>query len=821
MTIVDNLSHTHWFPLGPAPISTPSVGLGVAAGRIEAAAADPTDPFVMYLAADNGGVWKTATWTNEPDGQPAWLALSDGERSLDFSGYHPLVVHPANHDLVLGAVSGLGAGVLKSTNGGLSWTLLGNDLFEGATLGSVAVHPAKTSILYVSVWEGGPGGGVYGSTDGGLNWKNTTAFHTGGASDVILAKWNPQILFAGLIESSSTAGVYRSSDGGDSWDIMGGSGLPSVLFVAGMIRLESASTPGTVYVSLYQNELDGSTTVGRFRTTDDGQSWAPLAPTPGDSELRSWHVVLAVDARDGDHVLVNDKYALYESTDGGHSWTAAESIGDDWVNVTFDADDNVVATADRNIYLYDRETKAWLVRVGNLAITEFYDITLDQQNPDLLYGISQDHFDAVKFDGYNPWSYMNGGGGEAGKVLVDPGNSDLLYVYNPLDPKNMVQRSTDGGQSWTAILGTDEFAGEDEQTLYDRSYSTQKSFVMDPNSPSRLLVGTKKILETTDAGSGTPTWKEFASGLSGSGDAQYITALAISSDGQAVYAATADGHVWLKRPNKFWEQRDQGLFGPDSGRIVDIRIDPADQLRAFAVNTGAGRVWYFSEQGGLLQWTNVSGDLPKALRVGSIFVDWQYSIPCLYVGTERGVYQSVDMGQHWNKFGLFLPSTVVADLQSIPALDVLAAGTFGRGVWEILVSPSRIKGWVFEDLDGNGIPGRDDRGISGVTVFLDVGENGRPGEFEYRTTTDEHGNYVFEKVPPGTYALRQIPPPGYVQSTRSVGRIAVAGSDLTVDFGNHPRRDRVGERKPYAYISDLNALPGRMAGEPVGDGDEI
>jgi hypothetical protein len=100
---------------------------------------------------------------------PTWLPVSDGQPSLDFAGYHPLVVHPANPDLVLGLVSGTGAGVLKSTNGGLGWQLLGNGLFEGASLGSIAVHPGNTQILYVSVWNGGPGGGVWKSTDGGLN----------------------------------------------------------------------------------------------------------------------------------------------------------------------------------------------------------------------------------------------------------------------------------------------------------------------------------------------------------------------------------------------------------------------------------------------------------------------------------------------------------------------------------------------------------------------------------------------------------------------------------------------------------------------------
>ena len=73
-------------------------------------------------------------------------------------------MHPANHSHVLGVVSGIGAGVLKSTNNGISWKLLGNGTFEGANIGAIAVHPTDKNVLYVSIWSGGPGGGVCGAT---------------------------------------------------------------------------------------------------------------------------------------------------------------------------------------------------------------------------------------------------------------------------------------------------------------------------------------------------------------------------------------------------------------------------------------------------------------------------------------------------------------------------------------------------------------------------------------------------------------------------------------------------------------------------------
>src|ERR1041384_8720627 len=208
------LSNTKWAAIGPAPVDTPNVSLGNSAGRIEVAAPDPKSADVMYVGANGGGVWKTGVWNNTP---PVWLSVSDDQPSLNFSGYHSLVVPPAHSKLILGVVSGPGAGLLKSPNARLGWTLLANSTFEGAMLGSIAVHPTNTNILYVSVWTPGAfaASGVYKSTDGGMTWKNTTAFHAGFATDVIIARFNSKCLYAGLVRGSNnagvqTGGVYRS-----------------------------------------------------------------------------------------------------------------------------------------------------------------------------------------------------------------------------------------------------------------------------------------------------------------------------------------------------------------------------------------------------------------------------------------------------------------------------------------------------------------------------------------------------------------------------------------------------------------------------------
>jgi len=697
-----NLSPTKWTAIGPAPVDTPNVSLGFSAGRIEAAAPDPGNIDTMYLGASGGGVWKTGVWNNP---SPVWLVTSDEQPSINFGGYHPLVVHPAHNETVFGVVSGPGAGVLKSTNFGLSWQLLGNNTFEGAGLGSIAVHPTDVNTLYVSVWSGGNFcvAGVYKSTDGGASWNNTTTFHDGFVSDVIIARYDPQMLLAGMIPGyngagTGTSGVYNSPDGGMTWHLNSGNGLPTNLFVGGAIRLESASQGGHAYAVLFYNDINsGQKSVIRYRTIDNSLSWQQLAATPGTPELRSWHVLLGVDQRDAKHVIANDAYSLYESHDSGQTWKRADvannkNIGDDWVNIAFDHNNKTVVTADRNVYHYDPATKAWEQHSGNLQVTQLYTLTLTPQTADFCCGIAQDHVASFRFSGSILWNFMPGGSGETGKVLIDPGNDKLMYASNPLDPPNaFVVRTTDGGQNWKVIHKDNGWKKED----YNLAYSTQKSFAMDPSNSKRLLLGTNKVFECKDATAQNTVWTAISGVLTTAQDvgSQYITALAVAaSDGKVIYAATGDGHVWTTVDDgAHWKQNDSGLLGAGVGKVVDLRIDPANRKRAFAVTNGAPgkNMWYHDPA--TAKWKNISGDMPSNLGVVTIAVDWRYQPNPIYVGSVRGVYRSINNGVHWSKFGLYLPNTAVSDLQTEFKHNILGASTLGRGVFEILMSEPKVR----------------------------------------------------------------------------------------------------------------------------------
>ena len=135
-----NLSSTRWTPIGPAPVDTPAKALGHTVGRIDAAAPDPGNVDTMYVGGGGGGVWKTGVWTRtDPSGFPS-PTISRAQTSPVITRW-PFTLRIT--EPVFALVSGPGAGVLKSTDFGIGWQLLGNDLFEGASLHSIAVHPKR------------------------------------------------------------------------------------------------------------------------------------------------------------------------------------------------------------------------------------------------------------------------------------------------------------------------------------------------------------------------------------------------------------------------------------------------------------------------------------------------------------------------------------------------------------------------------------------------------------------------------------------------------------------------------------------------------
>jgi hypothetical protein len=765
-----SLSATTWTAIGPAPVAqSPDFTGPVMSGRTVYGIADPANSNVMYLEADGGGVWKTSDWQ---DPSPIWTPLTDTQPST-FTGYYTyqgMAIFPGSPETIYALAQGPGGGVLKSTNGGSTWTLLGTSIFDQFELGSIAIDPTNANVLYVSALFGpnANSGGIYKSTNGGTTWINvTSSIHTGGATDVVMDPTNSAVLYAGLVQDfshPSTDGIYKSIDGGSTWSLLSNGDLSGAAVGYGIRLAIAPSNHTTIYATIFDPAL-GNAPVGlphRYLSTNSGALWTPLAPLPTGEDNRYGHLVLTVDLNNAAIIYVNGDHTVYQSTNSGASWTLLNNVEDPNAGF-FDDSGKFVLVGDHGIYQTGATASTFINKQGNLQTNEFYTLTINPNSPSIIYGIAQDQFAPVEYNGYPAWTALSvvsnsatDGTGETGKILATPGNPGRLYEYTPANSGSFLFRSDDGGASWV-----DKGTGIDTSLAgFGLAYASQKSLIMDPNNPIRLVLATNKVYETTNAGD---TWTAISPVLSPSSNVsdQYVVRLAIApSAPNTIYAATADGRLFVTTNNGgSWTEIDGGLPKDRFDQIGAIQVDPANANHAFIAATagfnsifGPLHIWQTANGG--TTWTVVPLSLASDQYLSDLVVDWRFSTPVLYAGSERGVYVSTNLGSSWSIYGTGMPNTQVLDMELQPGQNLLAVATYGRGVFEILVpgagphfqvsAPSTATAGASFSITVTALDGSNNTltGYTG-TVHFTSSDGSATLPADYTFTAGDHGVHTF------------------------------------------------------------------------------
>jgi hypothetical protein len=713
-----------WVPVGPAPIKNGQVAdNGPVTGRIDGIAADPTNANIIYIGAAGGGIWKTI------DGGQTWTAMTNDSAeenivigAIAISPSNPNILYAGTGEADNSADSYYGAGVLKSTDAGATWALMGSTPFNQKGITKIAIDPTNPDTVYVATADAFfgsdvarlGGNGIWKTTDGGTTWTNTTTSISASAqddeyTDVTIAvpptSTTPATLFMaiGNDAGSNDNFVYESTDGATTWkkagNYPGGGGVIRVAVAPSnpMILYSAASSPNNSnFGSLLFMEKSG----------DGGMTWSKLSPPDYMNEFGNfgqgdYDSTLIVDPKDpktvyaggaggqiGTSDFVGSKFIA--SVDGGTTWVDASGIAQskspngphaDHHAIAFDAAGKLLVGNDGGIWRLESldttttpATATWTDLNGNLQITTFVGIALDPSNPQVAYGGSQDN-GREKFTGDTAWNLVNGGDG--GFIRVDPNKTQTVYgEFTGVS----LQRSDDQGMTWNdKITGI----GNDPANFYV-PFIVDGSSVDQTSGFSRLLLGTNRIYESTNGGDSWHTLSQPQQ--NGWTTTAPVTAIAAATgDPNTIYATTNDGKIFVTtNKGTSWTERDLPIT--NDVRLPDIITDPADPKTAYVVRNAFTGERVFKTTNNAQTWTDITANMPP-VPLNAIAIDKRPDhLNTLYVGTDGGEQGSVlaltTADVNWAALGTGLPNVRVTGLEVDETHDILAAGTYGLGMWE-------------------------------------------------------------------------------------------------------------------------------------------
>lgn len=684
------------------------IGPALMSGRFTDLEGHPTNSKIIYAGAAGGGVWQS---TN--GGVSFQSIFDDHTQSIG-----AIAVDPQKPDQVIWIGTGecwprnsvsVGDGIYKSTDGGKNWKNMGLETSE--RISSILIHPDNSDEIYVGVlgalWGDSEDRGVYKSTDGGQTWEKTFYINaTTGCADLTMDPTNPDILYASFWEFRRTAysfnsggensALYKSTDGGKSWNKIH-KGFPEGTL--GRIAIAVAPSQPNILYSAIESEVEADK--GLYRSEDGGQSWEQRN---NDFELtvRPFYFSrIVVDPKNPD-IVAKAGYLGSISKDGGNTFRAISNGPDvhpDIHDFWFDPNDSdrIYLGCDGGVYRSWDGGTTWEM-VKNLPVSQYYHVTVDNQKPYRVFGGLQDNGSWIG-------PSASSGGVEA-RDWTGVGGGDGFRVYpHPTDP-NICYSEMQGAENvWRVDI-------EKEQTKIIKPYPEEGDpklrfnwnapITTSAHQPDRLYIGSQFLHKSDDQGS---TWTKISpdlttndpakqqqqesGGLStdNSGAENHCTIFTVGEsplDENTIWVGTDDGNVQITTDGgQNWKNVTVNI--PDlPANTWAYHIEPSsfDKQTAYAVFDGHtqndGNTYVYKTRDGGNSWTSiVTDDINGFAR--SIQEDF-VNPNLLYLGTEFGLYITVDGGQNWSKFTNNMPSVAVHHVTLHPRDHALVMATHGRGI---------------------------------------------------------------------------------------------------------------------------------------------
>ena len=648
---------TSWSSVNPTGMFYSFNGASYISGRTNSIAFHPGDPNTFYIAAAQGGVWKTT------DGGVNWIVLTDNLGSISSGDIaidpnNPGILYYGTGECNYSADSQYGAGIFKSTDAGLTWINILPAATVGTTISKIIVDPANSNNVYCTSGDfidaGGfyVGGGFFRSTNAGADWTSTL---TNDLSSLVMSSSNSQILFAST-GSWGNSKIYKSINGGASWNELSG-GLPAN---GGRIQLAiSPDNDNYVYASI--SSTSGSL-LGLYRTTNAGTNWILMNSSTNYMSSQGWYDNAVTVIPGNVNGVVVGGLDIYSSINGGTTltkrtvWSTSSQSNFSHADIHYLSYNGSVlyCCSDGGVYRSTNNAVSWSDLNVNISTLQFMSADYDPSNPQKLYGGTQDNNKQTSTNNGMIWLQRTTGDG--GYTVVDPVNTN--YVYGQY-VNGSIQRSSNSGVSFTEIRPA-------SGGLFYNPYE------MAPGDHNTMIYATRNVYKTTTAQTANSgSWTLIGSSAT-IGSSRGISAIGIAwNTTNKIYIGTDNGRILMTSNNGASWSASTGY-----NYVSDLWVDSADNAICYATFGGiSGTVQKTTNSGST--WTSISSNLP-AIGVNSIVVK-KSSPRTIFVGTDLGVFSSDNEGASWTSFNNGFPNVEVYDLKYKESAKVLMAATHGRG----------------------------------------------------------------------------------------------------------------------------------------------
>jgi photosystem II stability/assembly factor-like uncharacterized protein len=705
--------------------------------------------YTIYAASRSGGLWKTAnggiTWDNVTDS----VGL-EATGAVAIAPSDPNTVWVGGGDQANARSSISGKGVFKSTDAGKTWQFMGlPESHHIARIAIHPTNPNVVYVAALGhLFSKNEERGVFRTVDGGKTWTKVLYVDDGvGAVDLVMNRKTPTQLFAAMydknrmpwqiVESGPKSGLYKTDDGGDHWTQLGG-GLPTGKI--GRIGIDMyQKNPLVLYALLEnQNPRTGPPAAGRggvgagaagagaggraaggggevsavaplaqgiignelYRTDDGGKTWHKTSDTnvAGGKAPYSFNEI-KIDPLNDQVVIVNSD-SMYVTRDGGKTWPQERFFGGafgDFRCMWWDDQDEqrIMLGSDGGVQFSNDGGKT-TDYAPNLRVGEVYAIGVDMDDPYNVYGGLQDH-DSWKgpsngkmgFVSLEDWVTV--GPGDGMYNVVDPTDSRWVYntrelnVMGRMDQKTGIRANISPGRAGSGTLPL--------------RYNWIAPIAISPHNPQIIYAGSQFLHRSLDRGD---HWDTISPDLTTNdptkthNNVPFCTITSISESpisAGLIWVGTDDGKVQVTRNfGGAWTDLTQPLAA--AGAPVDrwvsrVFASPHDPGTAFVSKNGfrnddfAPYLYKTTDYG--QTWTKISANLPAGAV--NVVVQDRKNKNLLFIGTDVGVFVSIDGAATWTRFKSNLPTVAVHDLLIHPRENDLVLGTYGRGFWTGDISP--------------------------------------------------------------------------------------------------------------------------------------